>query len=72
MNNKEWYEIAISWSDGGTETIKIKESLTDAIDYAKNSKALHGKYVDFLFIDRWYLEKGNAIKYEQDAIIINK
>ena len=72
MTIKKWYEIAVSWTDRGTETIAIKENLNDAIDYAKNSKALQGKYVDFLFIDKWYEEKGNAIRYDQDAIIINK
>ena len=54
MTIKKWYEIAVSWTDRGTETIAIKENLNDAIDYAKNSKALQGKYVDFLFIDKWY------------------
>ena len=70
----EWYEIAVSYTDdGGTESIESKDTLEEAIAYAKNCDALEREYVDSLFIDKWYSEDGeNAIRYDEPAVIINK
>ena len=73
----EWYEIAVSYTDdGGTESIESKDTLEEAIAYAKNCDELKWDDVKFVFIDRWYYEPDKYgeqnQKYDEPAVFIYK
>ena len=57
---EKWYELAVSWIDGGTETIATFDTLKKAKLYAEDCNALKGEYVEFVFIDKWYAEEGGS------------
>ena len=73
----EWYEIAVSYTDdGGTESIESKDTLEEAIAYAKNCDELKWDDVKFVFIDRWYYDidkyGDENYRYDEPAVIIKK
>ena len=75
MKKNEWYEIAVSYTDdGGTESIESKDTLEEAIAYAKNCDELKWDEVEFMFIDRWWCDtdKYSNTKFDEPAVIINK
>ena len=69
-----WYEVAVSYTnDDGTETLERKDSLKDAMQYAKNCSELQNENVDFIFIDRWCYDGSDArLDHTFNAQIINK
>jgi len=71
---EKWYEVAVSYVDDcGTETIEWFYKLKEAKEYTNNCDALERKYVDFVFIDKWYSKDGdNAYKDRTFTPIIYK
>ena len=73
----EWYEIAVSWTeDASTESIESKDTLEEAIAYAKNCDELKWDEVQFMFIDRWYCDTDKYgeqnLKFDEPAVVIYK
>jgi hypothetical protein len=55
---EEWYEVAVSYGGGndGTESIHSEIDLKDAVTYARVYSKTKTEGIDFVFIDKWYME----------------
>ena len=58
------------------KSIESKDTLEEAIAYAKNCDELKWDEVQFMFIDRWYCDTDKYgeqnLKFDEPAVIINK
>lgn len=57
---EEWYEVAVSYGYDGTESIHTEVVFKDALTYAREYSKTKAEGIDFIFIDKWYMEVDNS------------